>query len=73
MIHFCGIFVRSLVTSLENRKAVADTSIFFTKCTKSVVSVSCFSAWRYSSSQLTVITELSEVLSSLAYVHLGVM
>ena len=68
VIHFCGIFVRSLVTSLENRKAVADTFVFSTKYSKSVVLVSCFSAWRYSSSHLTVIAKLSEVLSSLAYV-----
>ena len=46
VIHFCGIFVRSLVTSVENRGAVADTSVFSTECTKSLVSVSCFYAWR---------------------------
>ena len=66
VIHFCGIFVRSLVTSLENRKAVADTSVFSTKYSKYVVLVSCFST--YSSSHLTVIAKLSEVLSSFAYV-----
>ena len=27
VIHFCGIFVRSLVTALENRRPVADTSV----------------------------------------------
>ena len=27
VIHFCLIFVRRLVTSLENRRAVADTSV----------------------------------------------
>ena len=64
VIHFCGIFVRSLVTSLQNRKAVADTSELSTKYSKSVVPVSCFS----SSSHLTVIARLSEVLSSFAYV-----
>ena len=68
VIHFCGIFVRSLVTSLKNRKAVADTSVLSTKYSKSIVPVSCFSAWRYSSSQLIIIAKLSEVLPSFAYV-----
>ena len=67
VVHFCGIFVRSLVTSLENRKAVADTSVFSTKYSKSVVPVSCFSAWHYSFSHLIIIAKLSQVVPSFAY------
>ena len=42
VIRFCLIFVRSLVFSLKNRRAVADTFVFFTKCTKYVVSFMFF-------------------------------
>lgn len=42
VIRFCLIFVGSLVFSLKNRRAVADTFVFFTKCTKSVVSFMFF-------------------------------
>ena len=42
VIRFCLIFVWSLVFSLKNRRAVADTFVFFTKCTKYVVSFMFF-------------------------------